>query len=1217
MGSRKNILILIVLAVGLGLGLFLVSQPQIFKSRASVPGSVAFEGPNVKSIGGETVAVAPDIAIRMTTGFDSAVATPGPTSTPGTTTASPSPGSVATTPPTGSCPTDGSDGGSINANWLQTVPTCTKGDFSGDGMVDYNDFAVWYRQSGQTSLNQGGLVSEVSAQAASSGRKMFTTDGTPVTDNPGSGKTWAQASDEMKRQCIAAGKSTAGNVNETCSPDILSFIPAGWDGAASPDSMLVGVGNKLWWGASRPAGSSQRSYLLGTNVDTGANWTADAQMVQICATTGRSSNCKPDLVVNFPAGWDDGAEQVQLIGIGNRVWVRGSIDSTGKRTMYTTDNRPFTTDAGPGKTWAEVSPKEVKQQCIAAGKSTSANVNETCSPDVLTYIPANWDNFGNKPLMLVGIRDKVWVGESLPRSGTNRNWVVGTDSSTGVNWSADSQINQMCQNATGNSNCTPTLIANFPSTWDSFNEATQVISIRNKVWVRGKIQATGQGSACGGYVRDCQVDGQLGSMWCTPGVRDSENRCIEDAQNTRCYLEQGSTVRDTCKVIDLSLPAANYTINPAKPIENQPFSITVDGIAAGSLTSNVALKVGTNYYYFTTSGANSTAPYTLKSTGLAKGIYELQLVSGCKYTDANGGRLASPDCSGTSVTKFKVGSLDVGDVSQASFGTYKITESVGGQIVKEGTPQPMETKTVVANYTLSTGFNEKTITVEFTSPAGAKDIQTAKIKLISTAPSITSVDCNVDLASKGVAFTILGENLGTTQGKIGIEGQSSPDVKSWKDNSVTGLLPNNAGQEFQVILTRSDNQVSGKVKCVVGSQSLQFRANVFCQQIWPFDVPDVELTFIDRNSGGTEVPEKVTIDREGFVRGIKTKLQSGRNYALAIKAPKALRKVVSFTASNGTINLPEMILPVGDIAGENGRPDGKINAADRSALGADWRNLTVATTPRLADFNKDFKVNSVDWACMRKGFAKQGLTETGEDETLPKAGAQVSYKFSPDPLLENQDINISFEDPSPSSGTFDFVAMVVDGNYKTAQWLDGPGGGLVGPPYVGKITGGLPAGDHTFQLVGKCKYTDAASKTLSNPDCSAADVAKFEQVSKRVIQAAAPSKPVVTVTGGIITIAWTGSPGRGAEADTANKGKTGFYVDISNDNFTTVYNKFVETTASTNPSTTGPTGFVLANAGSPSTGTAFAYDCLLPYTVRVFNGVHSQTESIPASCARL
>lgn len=118
----------------------------------------------------------------------------------------------------------------------------------------------------------------------------------------------------------------------------------------------------------------------------------------------------------------------------------------------------------------------------------------------------------------------------------------------------------------------------------------------------------------------------------------------------------------------------------------------------------------------------------------------------------------------------------------------------------------------------------------------------------------------------------------------------------------------------------------------------------------------------------------------------------------------------------------------------------------------------------------------------------------------------------------------------------------------------------------------------------------------------------------------AVTKPTVSAScsglSPVLNISWTGTAGRGADADPGNAGKNGFYVDISSTSgFDLVYNKFVET-IQTSASTTAPSGFVLANAGRADTGSPLTLTSGQGYFIRVFNGTHSPVSDrvIAPSC---
>jgi hypothetical protein len=147
---------------------------------------------------------------------------------------------------------------------------------------------------------------------------------------------------------------------------------------------------------------------------------------------------------------------------------------------------------------------------------------------------------------------------------------------------------------------------------------------------------------------------------------------------------------------------------------------------------------------------------------------------------------------------------------------------------------------------------------------------------------------------------------------------------------------------------------------------------VFCRAPGQFDVADVKITIAPLDTPDKKVEETVTIDKDGVIQGIKTKLQTGQQYIITAKAPKTLRRNTTITAQEGTtvINTSDgkpFILPVGDIAPST--PDGQINGLDRAELVKQWRVLSSSASGVLtADFNRDSKVNSIDWACMKYDF---------------------------------------------------------------------------------------------------------------------------------------------------------------------------------------------------------------------------------------------------------
>lgn len=318
---------------------------------------------------------------------------------------------------------------------------------------------------------------------------------------------------------------------------------------------------------------------------------------------------------------------------------------------------------------------------------------------------------------------------------------------------------------------------------------------------------------------------------------------------------------------------------------------------------------------------------------------------------------------------------------------------------------------IVTNFTLSDdSIGPKQVWVEFRSLSGELKKDHITINLSEKDPEITGLNCTLDLAKEDIKVSIKGKRFGKDQGSIVLgynlldtdlkSGKKSDiDTLEWTPESITflqkkGSLTQVTDQLLKVVIIRTDDAKSQIISCGVDQSLIYLGARVFCREPGKFDVPDVKVTIYynaDDTAKGATTPkkteEKVTIDKDGVINGLKTKLQVGKNYAISIKAPYSLRRNATFTASEGTtvINTDQgesFILPVGDIAPVN-LQDGKINGLDRSELSRQWRVLGTNTKSLTGDFNRDTKVNSIDWACMRYDF-------DAEDDPLPTSVPESS-----------------------------------------------------------------------------------------------------------------------------------------------------------------------------------------------------------------------------------
>ena len=304
---------------------------------------------------------------------------------------------------------------------------------------------------------------------------------------------------------------------------------------------------------------------------------------------------------------------------------------------------------------------------------------------------------------------------------------------------------------------------------------------------------------------------------------------------------------------------------------------------------------------------------------------------------------------------------------------YRIAETEAG--LNDVEFADYDEEPIFTNFELSDPTpGDKFIWVEFKASDGRTEIRHIRIRLVGDPPEIKGVVCNLDIARENVKITVEGKNLGTDQGKVTADGKDT-EILEWTNDLVTALMnkpniSNDQTNRFKIAISGSDGTLIKEVPCEIDTALIYLGARLFCREPGKFDVEGVKVRILD--SIKTSVEETVSIDKEGVVKGLQTRLQAGSRYALSIKAPYSLRRNTYFTASAGTTVVEsdtggDFILPVGDIAPKV-RVDGFINSLDRSELSTQWRVLGTQTTVRTGDFNRDTKVNSVDWACMRFDF---------------------------------------------------------------------------------------------------------------------------------------------------------------------------------------------------------------------------------------------------------
>lgn len=290
---------------------------------------------------------------------------------------------------------------------------------------------------------------------------------------------------------------------------------------------------------------------------------------------------------------------------------------------------------------------------------------------------------------------------------------------------------------------------------------------------------------------------------------------------------------------------------------------------------------------------------------------------------------------------------------------------------------------ITTNFQLTnTQPGPKQIWVQYMHPDGSTKVDHVTFDLVDKVPQISGLACNLDITKQNLKITIDGNYFGNDIGKITtVSGSGQVEVLGWQNRQIQGSIKSSGsvaeGARYQLKVVRADGFESENVVCLVDKSLVSLGARIFCREPGKFDASDVVVTILSSAEGGkvSKVEEKVAISAAGEITNLKTQLQTGKNYAIAIKSPGSLRRTATFTASEGTtqITRPDgtpFILPVGDIAPVI-LPDGSINTLDRSELIRQWRVLPAsgsANTKLSGDFNRDTRVNSIDWACMQYDF---------------------------------------------------------------------------------------------------------------------------------------------------------------------------------------------------------------------------------------------------------
>ncbi|MDD2823333.1 MAG: IPT/TIG domain-containing protein [Candidatus Daviesbacteria bacterium] len=317
---------------------------------------------------------------------------------------------------------------------------------------------------------------------------------------------------------------------------------------------------------------------------------------------------------------------------------------------------------------------------------------------------------------------------------------------------------------------------------------------------------------------------------------------------------------------------------------------------------------------------------------------------------------------------------------------------------RDGSGAPI-TFTKEFTYNVVPGGN-LTLFCQFKDNKDNKSTVTSKsIKYIGGEPRITSANCTFSPIGTGTLVTVRGINFGLHDdqgtGNIKVEGKQA-NISSWvslgKDTSSTSSATLSAtpvssnkdtryeiksslndrltGGRHQIVLTTDDGTVINGY-CSLDLTTVDFTEKTTClAQSGDLSATDVAVEIKEKVDGAKSlIKKKINIDKEGKPVDFTPGIEIGKTYVLSLKAPKTVSRKVEFIAEEGTTNLGDIILYVGDIY-PVAAPDNKVNAFDKGEMSREWAlNSDVS---RTADLNTDSRVNSVDYSCLQNNYNKGG-----------------------------------------------------------------------------------------------------------------------------------------------------------------------------------------------------------------------------------------------------
>lgn len=493
--NKKNIIILAVLLLALPVGIFLITQQQIFKSRASGE-RIEFSGPNVETREGRKVATKPEVTLKLnTTLSQEAPPPPTPSPSPPTPPAPPTPTNLSA-----SCPVPG---------------TTTQFSWSGN-----NNSTTYYELFIDNKVNAWG---NYGTGIDSANRINSPTNSFNATSLAGNTYGW------WMRACNSVGCSSESYGTEFTCTQAPSPVQATASITASPTTITAGTAVTLSWSST----NATKCYLSYPGVGSKDVGTSGSDVYHPETTTTYSIRCEA------PGAASSKTESVT-------VTVNPALPCTGKSgtgcsfdtltTWYNADGTRGQSITIGGKYWNYTSPSGGVWNLSGSGDLAGVSYYKvqggpcegksagTCRFDTQSV----WDKPDKTRSQSITIGGKYWNYDS-PSGGT---WnLTGSGNLADVAWYA--AAGGPCEGKSGTGCSFDTL-----TTWYYPGSQTrgQSITISGKYWnynsdSPGNWTRTGSGDLAPTFYKDgggpcagksagtCRFDTQ--SMWRNPdGTRD-------------------------------------------------------------------------------------------------------------------------------------------------------------------------------------------------------------------------------------------------------------------------------------------------------------------------------------------------------------------------------------------------------------------------------------------------------------------------------------------------------------------------------------------------------------------------------------------------------------------------------------------------------------------------------------------------------------------------